>query len=89
MMFQVKTAKETPVGTHKSPFCQVTIAQNGEPIVGTVGGTELQVNAPVVAAAAPAEPQAAPAEQAAAAPKPLSRLQQLRATVLKAEAKNP
>jgi hypothetical protein len=88
LMFQVKTAKETPVGTHKSPFCQVTITQNGEPIVGTVGGTELQVNAPAVAAAAPATPTPAPV-QAAAAPKPLSRLQQLRASVLQTEAKNP
>jgi len=25
-------------------FCQTTITQNGEPIVGTVGTTELQVN---------------------------------------------
>jgi hypothetical protein len=88
LMFQVKTAKETPVGTHKSPFCQVTITQNGETIVGTVGGTELQVNAPVVAAAAPAA-AAPPPEQAAAVPKPLSRLQQLRASVLQSETKNP
>jgi hypothetical protein len=88
LMFQVKTAKETPVGTHKSPFCQVTITQNGEPIVGTVGGTELQVNAPAAAAAAPAAATPAPA-QAAAAPKPLSRLQQLRASVLQTQAKNP
>ena len=58
-MFQVKTTKETPVGTHKSLFCQVTITQNGEPIVGTVGTTELQVNAPAAAAAAPAAADAA------------------------------
>ena len=72
-MFQVKTTKDTPVGSHKSLFCQVTITQNGEPIVGTVGTTELQVNAPAVAAAAPAaadapsRPQAAAARQAAVA----------------------
>jgi hypothetical protein len=84
--FDVKTAKETPVGSHKTLFCQVTITQNGEPIVGTVGTTELQVNAPAVVAAAPA---AAPAEPAPAAPKPLSRLQQLRAKVLSSEAAQP
>jgi hypothetical protein len=89
LTFQVKTANETPVGTHKSPFCQVTITQNGEPIVGTVGGTELQVNAPVVAAAAPAAAPQPAAPTVAAAPKPLSRLQQLRASVLQSETKNP
>jgi hypothetical protein len=82
LAFQVKTTGDTPVGNHKTPFCQVTITQNGEPIIGTVGTTELQVNEPPVAAAAPppaAEP--APAAQAAAPPKPLSRLEQLRAQV--------
>ena len=54
------------MGNHKSPFCQVTITQNGEAIVGTVGATELQVNAPAVAAAAPPAAEAAPAAQAAA-----------------------
>jgi hypothetical protein len=86
--FAVKTAKETPVGSHKTLFCQVTITQHGEPIVGTVGTTELQVNAPAVAAA----PAAAPAPSTAAAPaapKPLSRLQQLRAKVLPSEATKP
>ena len=85
LVFQVTTAKETPVGSHKTLFCQVNITQNGEPIVGTVGTTELQVNAPPAAAAA-ATP---PAEAAPAAAKPLSRLQQLRAKVLKPEAAKP
>ncbi len=82
LAFQVKTTAATPVGSHKSLFCQVNITQNGEPIVGTVGTSELQVNAPpAVAATSPAE-EAKPAEATPAAPKPLSRLEQLRAKVL-------
>jgi hypothetical protein len=79
--FQVTTTAETPVGSHKTLFCQVMITQNSEPIIGTVGTTELQVNAP--AAAAPAQAaEAAPVAAAAPAAKPLSRLEQLRAQVL-------
>ena len=91
LLFQVKTTKDTPVGSHKSLFCQVTITQNGEPIVGTVGTTELQVNEPPAAAPA-APPAAADACQPATPPpaaKPLSRLEQLRAKVLQPEAKKP
>jgi hypothetical protein len=87
LTFQVKTTTGTPVGSHKSLFCQVSITQNGEPIVGTVGTSELQVNAPPVAATAPPTAEAKPAEPAAAPPKPLSRLEQLRAKVLSTEKK--
>jgi hypothetical protein len=79
--FQVKTTAATPVGSHKSLFCQVSITQNGEPIVGTVGTSELQVNAPPAAAPTPPPEEAKPVEPAAAPPKPLSRLEQLRAKV--------
>jgi hypothetical protein len=92
LLFQVKTTKDTPAGSHKSLFCQVTITQNGEPIVSTVGGTELQVNEPPAAPATPAPAAAAPAAvppAAAPAAKPLSRLEQLRAKVLQPEAKKP
>ena len=80
LAFQVKTTKDTPVGSHKSLFCQITITQNGEPIVCTVGTTELQVNEPPAAAPAPA-PKADAAKPATPPPaaKPLSRLEQLRA----------
>ena len=80
LAFQVKTTKDTPVGSHKTLFCQITITQNGEPIVGTVGTTELQVNEPPAAAPAPA-PKADAAKPATPPPaaKPLSRLEQLRA----------
>lgn len=87
--FDVKTTGETPVGSHKTLFCQATITQQGEPIVATIGTTELQVSAPP----ANAPPAAAPAEtaQAAATPaaQPLSRLQQLRAQVLSSKGGTP
>jgi hypothetical protein len=85
--FQVKTTDATPVGSHKSLFAQVTITQNGEPIVGTVGTSELQVNAPPAAAPAAPAAEAKPAEPAPPAAKPLSRLEQLRAKVRSAEEK--
>ncbi|MEX0614086.1 MAG: hypothetical protein WD229_18345, partial [Pirellulales bacterium] len=88
LAFQVKTTNDTPVGSHKTLFCQVNITTNGEPIVGSVGTTELQVNEPP--AAAPAKvAETKPAEPAAAPPKPLSRLEQLRAKALHPEEKKP
>jgi hypothetical protein len=87
--FQVKTTDGTPVGSHKSLFCQVSITQNGEPIVGTVGASELQVNAPPAAAPATPTEAAKPVEPAAAPPKPLSRLEQLRAKVISPAEKKP
>ena len=89
LAFEVKTTGDTPVGNHKTPFCQVTITENGEPIIGTVGTTELQVNEPPAATAAATAADAPPAAQTAAAPKPLSRLEQLRAQVLNKEATGP
>jgi hypothetical protein len=86
--FQVTTTKDTPVGSHKTLFCQVSITQNGEPIVGSIGTTELQVNAPAAAAPAPAA-ESAPVVAEAPAAKPLSRLQQLRVQVLGSGEKKP
>lgn len=80
LAFEIKTTKDTPVGNHKSLFCQVTIIQNGEPIVFNAGTTVLRVNEldakSVVAASGKVE-------------KPMSRLQQLRARMLSTEAKKP
>ena len=88
LAFQVKTTKTTPVGSHKSLFAQVTITQKGEPIVGTVGTSELQVNEPPVAAlAAPPKLNAAKSATPAPAAKPLSRLEQLRAKASHADEK--
>jgi hypothetical protein len=80
LAFQVKTTKATPLGSHKTLFAQVTIMQKGEPIVGTVGTSELQVNEPAAtAAAAPAKAAGAKPATPAPAAQPLSRLEQLRA----------
>ena len=90
LAFQVKTTKATPVGSHKTLFCQTTITQNGEPIVCTVGTTELQVNEPPAATPAPA-PKADAAKPATPPPaaKPLSRLEQLRAKAHHQDEKKP
>jgi hypothetical protein len=88
--FQVKTTKATPVGTHKTLFAQVTITHKGEPIVGTVGTSELQVNEPpAAAAAAPAKTAASKPATPAPAAKPLSRLEQLRAKAHHQDDKKP
>src|SRR5262249_24254007 len=79
--FQGKTTKATPVGSHKTLFAQATITEKDQPIVGTVGAAELQVNEPP-AATPPAAAAKVAANKSAAAPpaaKPLSRLEQLRA----------
>lgn len=90
LLFQLKTTKDTPVGNHKSLFCQVTIIQNGEPIVSTAGKIELRVNEPTAIAKGPVA--TAKADKAVASPpaaKSLSRLEQLRAKVLHPEEKKP
>jgi hypothetical protein len=89
LSFEVKTTKDTPAGTHKSLFCQVTITQNGEPVIGTVGTTELRVDEPPAAAPAAPAPAAAAAPAAAPAAKPMSRLEQLRAKALQGGEKKP
>jgi hypothetical protein len=82
LVFDVKTTKDTPVGNHRALFCQTTITHNGEPIIANAGTTELRVTEPPTAA-----PIAAAAAGNAAAKKPMSRLEQLRARVLKSEEK--
>ena len=90
LAFEVKTTKDTPVGSHKTLFCQTTITQNGEPIVGTVGTTELQVNEPPAAApAAATKAEAAKPTTPPPAAKPLSRLEQLRAKARQQDEKKP
>lgn len=85
LVFNVKTAPDAPVGAHKNVFCQVTIIQNGEPVLHQVGSTELRIDKPIAPPAAPPMEQAKPMEEAkkeaappAAPPKPLSRLEKLR-----------
>ncbi len=84
LTFQLSTDPSSPVGKHSNVFCQVTVLQNGEPIVGVAGSTELQIDKPApepVAAAPPsAEPQDA-ANKNTSRERPLSRLEKLRREV--------
>lgn len=81
LVFEVATNDQSPIGQHKSLFCQVAIPVGAEISALATGRTEFQINKPPVVAAAPppapAQPAAA-APAAPAAPKPLSRLEQLR-----------
>jgi hypothetical protein len=77
VIFDVTTNDKSPIGQHKSLFCQATMQQSGEAVVQTLaGGGVLRIDAP-----SPAKPAAAPAVAAAeqAKPsKPISRLEKLR-----------
>jgi hypothetical protein len=77
LVFPLTVDGAAPPGQHKNLFCQVVVTQHGEPIVQNVGGTELRVDKPLVAAAPAAKPQAAAPAPAPTA-KRLSRLEQLR-----------
>ncbi len=85
--FKVTTELQSPIGQHRSLFCQLVIVKNGEEIRQSLaGGGTLRIDKPrepVVAAPAPAaapKAAAAPATPVAAPEqkKPLSRLEQLR-----------
>lgn len=84
LRFPVTTAADSPVGKHQNLFCQAIIIENGMPIPHTIGqGGVLRIDppppAPPPAVVAKTEAPAAPPPPAApAAPKPLSRLEQLR-----------
>ncbi len=97
LIFKVKTAPDSPEGSHKNIFCQVTVTENAEPIVhARVGDTELRVDKPLPApvappAAAAAAPAAAaqPAAPAAPVEKRLTRLEKLRLEAKQRTAKTP
>ena len=75
VIFDVTTNDKSPIGQHKSLFCQATMQQSGEAVVQTLaGGGVLRIDAP-----SPAKPAVAAAAQADAKPaKPISRLEKLR-----------
>lgn len=85
LAFQVTTAEDSPEGTHKNIFCQVTVTENDEPIIhARLGSTELRIDKPLPK---PAAPEPAPQTTAEAKPEPqptppaekrLSRLEKLR-----------
>jgi hypothetical protein len=84
--FPIKTDLQAPAGIHRNLFCQITVIENGEPVVHNIGATELRIDVPlppkkdqpmVVAAPPKKDPTPMP-NPMAAPPKRLSRLEQLR-----------
>lgn len=87
LIFTLKTDPASPVGKHNL-ICQLTITQNGEPIVSRAGGVQLQIDKPLPPE--PNQPTPKPAPKIAEAkpqpkpaadkpkPKPLTRLEKLR-----------
>jgi hypothetical protein len=45
--FPLVVAPDARVGHHKQLYCQVTITENGEPVMHTIGVGELRVEAPL------------------------------------------
>ncbi len=78
LIFNVTTSDKSPIGIHKGLFCQVTITQNGEPIVSTAARGELQINPPAPVAVIADAAATTPATPAAEPAKPKSRLEQVR-----------
>ncbi|HEY2589649.1 MAG TPA: pre-peptidase C-terminal domain-containing protein [Tepidisphaeraceae bacterium] len=81
VVFPVTTAPNTPVGSHGSLFCQVTVTKDGEPIVHNLGrGGVLRVDKPAEPKKGEAPKPAIAKAPAAGTPaaKPLSRLEKLR-----------
>ncbi|WP_164102552.1 PPC domain-containing protein [Candidatus Laterigemmans baculatus] len=81
VVFPVEIAADARPGNHKTLVCQAIVHHPKGEIRQTVGTGELQVDKPLPAPAAkPAAKPTEPAKPAAAAPpKPLTRLEQLRA----------
>jgi len=52
--FPLTVAPDARVGHHKQLYCQVTIIENGEPVLHTVGTGELRIDAPLPAQTADA-----------------------------------
>ena len=86
LVFKVKTEADSPEGTHKNIFCQVTVLENNESIVhARIGDSELRVDKPLPMPVAVATPEPmpvaaveAPAVVAPPAEKRLTRLEKLR-----------
>ncbi|MFM8220004.1 MAG: hypothetical protein ACKOJF_13925, partial [Planctomycetaceae bacterium] len=82
LVFKIVTAAASPAGNHNSLFCRITVTENGEPVIHNIGTGKLRIDVPLppkknepAPAAPPPMPEAKPAE---AAPKRLTRLEQLR-----------
>ncbi len=77
LAFKVDVDKAGSAGQHKTLFCQVSVVENGEPILHNLGGTELRIDVPLPAKTEGSAGAAKP-EAAASSPKRLTRLEQLR-----------
>jgi hypothetical protein len=78
LVFPVKAEADAAPSTSKGLFCQVVLMEQGEPVTHNLGTGVLRVDQPLPPKAnAPASPAAA-AKPAEAAPKRLTRLEQLR-----------
>lgn len=82
--FPIKTVPTAPPGIHRNLFCQVIVMENNEPVVHSIGATELRIDVPLppkkdqpVVVAKPT-PTPMPMPKKDAPPKRLSRLEQLR-----------
>jgi hypothetical protein len=64
LAFKVKVDPQSPAGLHKNLFCQLVIVEKGEPIIHSVGSTELRIDVPL-----PPKPNAPPPAPAAVAEK--------------------
>ncbi len=51
LVFDVKTTDKSPVGNHKTMFCQLTVNIGGQDAVASAGRLEFQINQPVVTTA--------------------------------------
>ena len=72
LVFKVKTEVDSPEGTHKNIFCQVTVIENNESIVhARVGDSELRIDKPLPPKPAAATPAPMPEAVAVAAPVPM------------------
>lgn len=85
LAFAITTNAASPPGRHRNIFCQVTVMQNGEPVLHTTGVTELQIDRPlpkadVASAASPKPATGQPPE------KRLTRLEKLRLEAAQAKA---
>ncbi len=85
LAFLIKTEADVPVGKHKTPFVRMTCIVNGEPVVSSTGGFELQIDKPLpMETAKPAAPMPMPTPMPQATQpeppkeKPLTRLEKLR-----------
>jgi hypothetical protein len=74
----IHTAQDARLGRHKTILCRVTVTEQGEPVVHTLGTGELRIDPPLQPKPAPAVVAKTKPPQAKPQPKALSRLELLR-----------